>query len=641
MSIAPSVMEKEHKKKRRKGEDGDDEQSKKKRRKHNHLVAKASTGHGGKELHSHKVGDAVLPTTLTPDVEYFGRQDYQQTPVAAQSNNSLFQPREGAIATGPQPPRPNLPGHEKSHKKKDKRKHSQRAETTHENGKATVDASLTAVRSQDQEGIPSKKHRHKVAKAGTEDSHQQEGDITEGLNSGAHVFDDQEIPSKSKKKREALATGLALDKPQAQKSDTADDSRQHDAAAHDSKRIRRRKEKRSKHSAIDDNAGQNEVQLQGSKTATSTQPPVPISQNMETPRKKRKHEYVNDYEHQQKASYSTSSANPPIPISHSQEIQRKKKAKRKHISTDPEAVGSLRQSVEDPSHAPGLVPGQRLPNVNPDSPNGSPFHLQTFSLYLPLAPLSQLHPLEGLCAEHLSPLILTYYTPFRGVILSYHNPRLSNGPLASTNEGDNEMPLARSIDEYAAPFVWVTAEFLILKPKVGTLMEGWVNLQNEGHIGMVCWNLFNASVGRKRIPTGWKWVQGGWDVGLKGSKARGKGMKDRIQDPEMDDGDVDAESAEAENLGHFVDETGRKIEGALTFRVTRVEVSRTWDWEKGERSFISLEGSLLTYEEEERLREKAAQRRSQGIGSGMRARRGYEEYTILDVLRDGEEAEND
>ncbi|PBP25479.1 RNA polymerase Rpb7-like domain-containing protein [Diplocarpon rosae] len=72
----------------------------------------------------------------------------------------------------------------------------------------------------------------------------------------------------------------------------------------------------------------------------------------------------------------------------------------------------------------------------------SPFHLQTSSLYLPLAPVSQKFPLEGICAEHLSPLLLTYYPPFKG---------------------------------------------------------------NEGHLGLVCWNLFNASIERKRLPSNWEW----------------------------------------------------------------------------------------------------------------------------------------
>jgi hypothetical protein len=45
-----------------------------------------------------------------------------------------------------------------------------------------------------------------------------------------------------------------------------------------------------------------------------------------------------------------------------------------------------------------------------------------------LAPISQLHSLAGICAEHLSPLILTYYPPFKGVVLSYSNAQLSKHP---------------------------------------------------------------------------------------------------------------------------------------------------------------------------------------------------------------------
>src|ERR1700728_1137244 len=52
-----------------------------------------------------------------------------------------------------------------------------------------------------------------------------------------------------------------------------------------------------------------------------------------------------------------------------------------------------------------------------DQEKATPFHIQTSSLHLPLAPISQSTPLEGLCAEHISLLILRYFPPFGGVIL--------------------------------------------------------------------------------------------------------------------------------------------------------------------------------------------------------------------------------
>lgn len=46
----------------------------------------------------------------------------------------------------------------------------------------------------------------------------------------------------------------------------------------------------------------------------------------------------------------------------------------------------------------------------------SPFSLATVTLYLPLSPISisPTHALASLMAEHLSPLLLTYYPPTEG-----------------------------------------------------------------------------------------------------------------------------------------------------------------------------------------------------------------------------------
>src|SRR5438045_3032581 len=122
--------------------------------------------------------------------------------------------------------------------------------------------------------------------------------------------------------------------------------------------------------------------------------------------------------------------------------------------------------------------------LEPGSTTNSPFHTQTASLYLSLAPISQRHPLDGICAEHLSPLILTYYPPLKGVILSYSGPRISEQPLGE----ENGHILVKCVDEYGPGYVWVTAEFLIFKPQRMAHLEGYINLQNEGHLGIVCWN---------------------------------------------------------------------------------------------------------------------------------------------------------
>ncbi len=202
----------------------------------------------------------------------------------------------------------------------------------------------------------------------------------------------------------------------------------------------------------------------------------------------------------------------------------------------------------------------------------SPFHIQTASLYLPLAPISQRYPLEGLCAEHISPLILTYYPPFNGVLLSYSNPRLAEKPFGN----DGQTVLLQNIDEYAVSWAWVTAEFLLFKPEKGAWLEGYINLQNQGHLGIVCWNLFNASIESKRLPPNWSWK----DVSA-------------MQNAE------DAKQGETyadEGPGFWVDGEGNKIEGIMKFRVTEIESSHD-----RERGFLSIEGTMLSEADENEL----------------------------------------
>ena len=261
------------------------------------------------------------------------------------------------------------------------------------------------------------------------------------------------------------------------------------------------------------------------------------------------------------------------------------------------------------------------------SPGDSPFYLQTSSLYLPLSPIAQLHPVQGLCAEHLSPLILTYYPPFHGVVLSYSNARLSEDPNRSGAGSLGEKVLAQSIAEYAVSYVWVTAEFLIFKPQRGGWIEGWINLQNEGHLGLVCWNLFNASIDRKRLPKEWRWVAGGMD-GRRKSSLKNRGGGSDIEDTEQQDGAYGVEEVE----GHFEDAEGQKIEGRFRFRVKNVEPSLTSEREKG---FLSIEGTMLNDEEEKELLEQEINK-VRRRGAGPLGRRMQSDHIMAGALGNGQ-----
>ena len=265
----------------------------------------------------------------------------------------------------------------------------------------------------------------------------------------------------------------------------------------------------------------------------------------------------------------------------------KSKSEKKHKSSKGEK--KRKRDNEEDGHR-SKTRKHRSEKTGPDTSEThattSPFHVQTSSLYLPLAPVSQNFPLEGLCAEHISPLILTYYPPFKGVLLSYSNPRLSEKPFG--NDGDN--PLLQNIDEYAVSWAWVTADFLLFKPETGAWLEGYINLQNEGHLGLVCWNLFNASIERKRLPPDWKWI----------------GVAEQRNEDVEGQGETYAE----EGAGYYVDGRGNKIDGTVKFRVKEIESSH-----ERERGFLSIEGTMLGEDSENQLTERERETAGNGRDS--------------------------
>ncbi|KAI9728796.1 MAG: hypothetical protein M1834_007182 [Cirrosporium novae-zelandiae] len=218
---------------------------------------------------------------------------------------------------------------------------------------------------------------------------------------------------------------------------------------------------------------------------------------------------------------------------------------------------------------------------------------QTYSLYLPLSPITQLYPVEGLCAEHLSPHLLSYYPPFHAVILAYDNVRLSEDP---NSKPDGKTVLAKSIDEYVVSFIWLTADFYLFKPERGAKMEGWINLQSEGHLGLVCYNLFNATIERKRLPKEWAWVPAPPPTHTKKTL---KGSDDmEIDEENQEQEEQEDQEDEIEEEGHFEDVDGDRIEGKVTFTIKDVEAVPS---SVSDRGLLMMEGTLLSEEDEATL----------------------------------------
>lgn len=253
----------------------------------------------------------------------------------------------------------------------------------------------------------------------------------------------------------------------------------------------------------------------------------------------------------------------------------------------------------------------------------SSFSLATATLYLPLAPISisPTHALASLLAEHLSPLLLTYYPPLKGIILAYSNASISSHPPSSTSRQSSDpnpqpMTLAKTADEYGVLYVYLTATFLVFCPKRGQSLEGWVNVQSEGFLGAVVFNLFSVGIERKRLPTTWRWVPPGDEdesgtstgkeattddeSGREGAPPGFDPAKEQFQPAALaaDELDIEGEDEDQDATGHFQSVSGHRVRGNVRFRVVDVDVIPGSERDRG---FLSIEGTMLSPEEEEKL----------------------------------------
>ncbi|KAG5289906.1 DNA-dependent RNA polymerase I subunit A43 [Histoplasma ohiense] len=307
----------------------------------------------------------------------------------------------------------------------------------------------------------------------------------------------------------------------------------------------------------------------------------------------------------------------------------------------------------------------RLESTSTDSTESSPFHLITATLYVPLSPISisPTHALSSLQAEHLSPLLLTYFPPLRGIVLAYSNASISSTPPSpsspSTPHNPDESPkpqpltLAMSAGEYGVLYLYLTATFLVFRPERGQPLEGWINVQSDGFLGAVVYNLFSVGIERRRLPADWRWVAPGQESTTQtseafapkdrgGSVGVGVGVDDEDDDDDDDDdedksSDFDSdkenfrplpassaamldhssqhqnnggleppfEAFEDASAGYFQTRSGRRVRGMVRFRVRDVDVIPSAEHDKG---FVSLEGTMLSPEEEAKLVEEERKR---------------------------------
>ncbi|KAH7025707.1 uncharacterized protein B0I36DRAFT_328953 [Microdochium trichocladiopsis] len=270
------------------------------------------------------------------------------------------------------------------------------------------------------------------------------------------------------------------------------------------------------------------------------------------------------------------------------------------IDSTPVAKKTKKPSTSKTSKSSTKVAGSTLSSSSAD--RTYPFYTQTVSLYLPLYPAGMTEPLEGYADQHLKQLVNRYVPDLKGILLAYRNPRLGERPGAKSlteQSGMEDVALLESIAEYAVGYGWFTAEVDIFRPTRGAWMEGKINLQSEGFVGVICFDMFNASIEASRLPQGWRWV----DMMSSSSSASGKKgasskpASDPFDEDENDNNDKDQEQVqETEQLhqtGYWVDATGARVTGNLPFRIKNYEVGSSET-----HGYLSIEGTMLSEEDE-------------------------------------------
>lgn len=249
------------------------------------------------------------------------------------------------------------------------------------------------------------------------------------------------------------------------------------------------------------------------------------------------------------------------------------------------------------------------------------------SLYLPAPPIGLDKVVPSMLTLHVTPLLLTYFPPAGGVILSIHDPVLSATPQASLNQpllpphgkttsNDASYAYPKVGDELGACWAWLTVTFLVYSPQPGDKLEGYTNAMSEGFIGLVCYNYFQTSIAKSRIPQTWS-----WSGPTRESRQRKTPRKGRLNDDEGPSQDSAFDSQETivareddaidGTAGTFIDGDGTKIPDRLQCHVVDLEMIPAQ--ERGQLA-LQVEGTLLSEEEEVKIREEERERFEIRIG---------------------------
>lgn len=221
------------------------------------------------------------------------------------------------------------------------------------------------------------------------------------------------------------------------------------------------------------------------------------------------------------------------------------------------------------------------------------FHTVSTSLYLSLAPVYAMNPVAGIKAQHLDPLLMTYFQPAGGLVLAHFNLKVSGQEDASadskdTSDDKKQPVLARVMYDSPFAFLWVQVDFLVWRPQPQDVVVGTINMSSPSHIGLLIHDTFTATIKRDSIPNDWVFIPNQADE--EGEEEEDIALANTV--------DQAVASLEKENqtkqrafsmrdhksLGHWQDGQGKKIEGKIKFTVKLFNVTGR---------FVSVQGSLV------------------------------------------------
>lgn len=241
-------------------------------------------------------------------------------------------------------------------------------------------------------------------------------------------------------------------------------------------------------------------------------------------------------------------------------------------------------------------------------PKQYPFFTQTFSQRIPIWPAAFDEPLTKTAREYLDPMLNRYSPKFKGVLLAYKNVNLSEQPRRVDPKNpptDNTPVVLESVECYALPFAWLTADLHLFIPSRGAWMEGVINLQSEGHIGVVCFDKFNASISRRSLPRGWTWVDQPEEEEPEPAAEEDPFVEGQEQPGEGEEGKKAEQVPKLRSSGYWLDRNGEKVTGKIYFRIKNFSSGSTGDY-----TYLSLQGTMLDDEAEREsvAEEKAIER---------------------------------